>query len=84
MADLDIWISRTGYTGDLGYEIWVDRRHALSLWDILMATGTAYGITPAGLDALDMARIEAGFVMLGVDYFSTSKVVLESRKSNTF
>ena len=84
VADLDVWISRTGYTGDLGYEIWVDRRHALSLWDILMATGAAYGITPAGLDALDMARIEAGFVMLGVDYFSTSKVVLESRKSTPF
>lgn len=76
-----VWISRTGYTGDLGYEVWVERAEALAVWDALMEAGEPYGIEPAGLDALDVARIEAGFVLLGVDYFSSQKVVLESRKS---
>ena len=78
---IPVWISRTGYTGDLGYEIWVERDEALAVWDALMAAGQRHGIEPAGLDALDMVRIEAGFILLGVDYFSSQKVVLESRKS---
>jgi aminomethyltransferase len=81
---LDVWISRTGYTGDLGYEVWVERGGALRLWDALVSAGAPHGITPAGLDALDMARIEAGFVLLGVDYFSAPKVVLEARKSTPY
>lgn len=75
------WISRTGYTGDLGYEIWVEREDAIATWDALMAAGHAYGIEPAGLDALDVSRVEAGYVLLGNDYYSAKKVVLESRKS---
>ena len=62
-----VWISRTGYTGDLGYEVWVERHQALAVWDALMAAGGPHGIEPAGLDALDMVRIEAGFILLGVD-----------------
>ena len=76
-----VWISRTGYTGDLGYEVWVERENALPVWDALMAAGRPHGIEPVGLDALDVARIEAGFVLLGIDYFSSQKVVLEARKS---
>ncbi len=82
--DLEVWISRTGYTGDLGYEVWVENGGALALWDALMAAGKPYGIEPAGLDALDVSRVEAGFILLGVDYFSAPKVVLESRKSTPF
>jgi aminomethyltransferase len=81
---LDVWITRTGYTGDLGYEVWVERDGAVRLWDALMAAGKPHGIEPAGLDALDMTRIEAGFVLLGIDYFSAPKVVLEARKSSPF
>jgi aminomethyltransferase len=81
ISGVPVWISRTGYTGDLGYEVWVERTEALAVWDALMAAGRPYGIEPAGLDALDVARIEAGFILLGVDYFSAEKVVLESRKS---
>ncbi len=81
---LDVWISRTGYTGDLGYEIWVDSAKALQLWDALMTAGRSHGLLPAGLDALDMARVEAGFILLGVDYFSSVKEVLESRKSTPY
>ena len=83
-ADLDgipVSISRTGYTGDLGYEIWTATAHALRLWDCLIHTGTSYGLLPAGLDALDMVRIEAGYIMLDVDYYSAQKEILESRKS---
>jgi aminomethyltransferase len=78
---IPVWVSRTGYTGDLGYEVWVDNGKALAVWDALIAAGQPHGIEPVGLDALDVARIEAGFVLLGVDYYSSRKVVLESRKS---
>jgi aminomethyltransferase len=81
---IPVWISRTGYTGDLGYEVWVEREAALPIWDALMAAGRPHGVEPAALDALDVTRIEAGFVLLGVDYFSAEKVVLESRKSTPF
>ena len=81
---LDVWISRTGYTGDLGYEVWVESDQAVALWDRLIAAGRPFGLEPAGLDALDMTRIEAGFVMLHVDYFSATKVILESRKSTPY
>lgn len=84
IGGLDAWITRTGYTGDLGYEIWVQNTAAVALWDALMAAGRAYAMEPMGLDALDVARIEAGFIMLHVDYFSAAKVVLESRKSSPF
>ena len=78
---IPVWISRTGYTGDLGYEIWVESARALPIWDALISAGKPLGIEPAGLDALDITRIEAGFILLGVDYFSSPKVVLEARKS---
>ncbi|HKH46476.1 MAG TPA: aminomethyltransferase family protein [Thermoanaerobaculia bacterium] len=81
ISGIPVWISRTGYTGDLGYEVWVEREQALGVWDALMAAGQSHGIEPAGLDALDVVRIEAGFILLGVDYYSSHKVVLESRKS---
>jgi aminomethyltransferase len=81
VGGLDAWITRTGYTGDLGYEVWVERDDALRLWDALVEAGRPHGVTPAGLDALDVARIEAGFILLGVDYFSAPKVVLAARKS---
>jgi aminomethyltransferase len=84
LAGNRIWITRTGYTGDLGYEIWCRQHAALGVWDAVMDAGRPWGIRPAGLDALDLARIEAGFIMLGVDYFSAPKVVLEARKSTPY
>ena len=79
-----ITISRTGYTGDLGYEIWLSPEHAEPLWDTLMDVGRGYGIAPAGLDALDVARIEAGLILKEVDYISTKTALIESRKSSPF
>ena len=84
IRDIPVSISRTGYTGDLGYEIWVDAERALPLWDALIEGGSPYGITPAGVWALDSARIEAGLIMLDVDYFSSHHALIESRKSTPF
>ncbi len=70
IAGVAVDISRTGYTGDLGYEIWIPTEHAVAVWDALMAAGTAYAIRPAGMLALDVVRLEAGLILLEVDYTS--------------
>ena len=70
LADLPIEVSRTGYTGDLGYELWIPAERAADAWDALMAAGRGYGIRPAGMLALDVVRLEAGLVLLEVDYTS--------------
>lgn len=77
-------ITRTGYTGDLGYEVWVENKDALRLWDILIDGGRKHRILPAGLDALDMTRIEAGFILLDVDYFNSKDCIIEARKSTPY
>lgn len=79
-----VTISRTGYTGDLGYEIWMNAAHALAVWDALIEAGTPYGITPAGMLALDLARIEAGLMLIDVDYVPARKALIESQKSSPF
>jgi aminomethyltransferase len=79
---IPVTISRTGYTGDLGYEIWVDAPQAVALWDALIESGTPYGITPAGMLALDVARIEAGLLLIEVDYFSSRHALIEMQKSS--
>lgn len=81
---IPVTISRTGYTGDLGYEIWLDPQDAERLWDVLTKAGRGYGITPAGILALDMARVEAGLIMLDVDYTSANRALIETRKSSPF
>lgn len=82
LAGAAVTVSRTGYTGDLGYEIWTDAEDALVVWDGLMHHGERHGIVPAGLSALDVARIEAGFMLLGVDYVSAYHALVESQTSS--
>ncbi len=77
-------ISRTGYTGDLGYEVWVDATDAERLWDILMAAGKDFGLTPAGMLALDMTRIEAGLLLIDVDYISAQKAIIDLQFSSPY
>jgi aminomethyltransferase len=84
LRDIPVTISRTGYTGDLGYEIWVDAERAVALWDALVEVGTPYGITPAGIWALDLARIEAGLIMLDVDYFSAHHALIPDQQSTPY
>ena len=79
-AALDI--SRTGYTGDLGYEIWFDAGQANKVWDRLIDVGRPFAIRPAGMLALDMARLEAGLILIEVDYTS-AKHALDPRRRTT-
>src|SRR4051812_46116716 len=79
-----VTISRTGYTGDLGFEIWMSASHAVAVWDALMDVGSGFGLVPAGIWALDIARIEAGLIMLDVDYFSAHHALIEDQKSSPF
>lgn len=84
IAGVPVRITRTGYTGDLGYEIWMDAGNALPVWDALIASGTPWGLVPAGMLALDIARIEAGLLLISVDYISARHALIESRKSSPF
>ena len=82
--DVALTVSRTGFTGDLGYELWVPPEHALWLWDRLFAAGRAYGIRPIGGDALQMARIEAGFIQAGCDFLPADRVVRPGRARSPY
>ncbi|MBT8274125.1 MAG: aminomethyltransferase family protein [Bacteroidia bacterium] len=77
-------ISRTGFTGDLGYELWCENEHALKLWDAIMLAGKNYDIRPAGLDALDVTRIEAGLILKDVDYYNALHALIDDRMSTPY
>ena len=80
IAGIPVDISRTGYTGDLGFEIWMPWKNAGKVWDELIKKGKAFDIHPAGMIALDIARIEAGLILIEVDYTSSKKAVIASQK----
>lgn len=82
VAGQSVEISRTGYTGDLGYEIWVEPVDALRLWDAIFDEGQNYSLIPFGDYALEMARIEAGLLLLYVDFLSSKKAVYPFEKSS--
>jgi aminomethyltransferase len=84
ILEAPVLVSRTGYTGDLGYEIWLGAEHAEPIWDLLMEKGRAFGIKPAGMLALDVARLEAGFILLEVDYIGAEKAMITSQKYSPF
>lgn len=84
LRGISVTLSRTGYTGDLGFEIWVPRDNALALWDALIEAGAPYGIQPAGMLALDVARIEAGLMLIDVDYVPANKALIEAQKSSPY
>ncbi len=79
IAGVPVDISRTGYTGDLGYEIWVPWTDAVKVWDVLMDRGRQFDIHAAGMLALDVARIEAGLLLIEVDYISSKKALITSQ-----
>jgi aminomethyltransferase len=80
IAGVEVEISRTGYTGDLGYEIWMPSESALRVWDALIEAGRAFDIHPAGMLALDVARIEAGLLLIDIDFNSSKKSLIEEQK----
>ena len=84
IAGVEVDISRTGYTGDLGYEIWMPWNEAPKVWDALMEQGRQFDLHPAGMLALDVARIEAGLILIEVDYFSSKKALIESQKYSPY
>jgi aminomethyltransferase len=77
-------VSRTGYTGDLGYELWVEPSKAVRVWDALMAAGTDFGLRPAGLLALDVARLEAGLILIEVDFLSARHALIPEQTYSPF
>jgi aminomethyltransferase len=76
--------SRTGYTGDLGYEIWIEAERAEAVWDALLEAGRSYALQPTGMWAMDASRIEAGLIMLDVDYTPAPKALTEAQASSPF
>ncbi|MDQ3069078.1 MAG: aminomethyltransferase family protein [Acidobacteriota bacterium] len=81
---IPVEISRTGYTGDMGFEIWVAADKAVAVWDVLMKTGRAFGIKPAGMLALDVSRVEAGLLLIDVDFFSARRAQIASQLYTPF
>jgi aminomethyltransferase len=81
---LEVDVSRTGYTGDLGYEVWVDSSRAVELWDALVQAGRPYGVAPAGMLALDIARIEAGLILIEVDFDSVRRALIPEQSYSPF
>jgi aminomethyltransferase len=77
-------ISRTGYTGDLGYEIWIAWDRAVAVWDALIAGGRPFDIRPAGMLALDVARVEAGLLLIDVDFHSSKKALIDAQTYTPF
>ena len=84
IGGVEVDISRTGYTGDLGYEIWMPWKDAPRVWDALMENGRQFDVHAAGMLALDVARIEAGLIMIEVDYTSSKRALIESQKYSPY
>jgi len=84
IAGVPVDISRTGYTGDLGYEVWIPWRDAVHVWDALVENGREFDVRPCGMLALDVARIEAGLILIDVDYTSSKKALIEPQKYSPF
>ncbi|MEW6323333.1 MAG: aminomethyltransferase family protein [Acidobacteriota bacterium] len=84
IAGVPVDVSRTGYTGDLGYEIWMPWRDALGVWDALVDAGRAFDLHAAGMLALDVARVEAGLLLIDVDFHGSRKALIESQKYSPY
>ena len=81
---VDIDVTRTGYTGDLGYELWIPVEGALAVWDRLFEVGADYGIRPAGIQALDICRLEASLILIEAEYTSARHAFAPELKYSPF
>lgn len=79
IAGVPVEVTRTGYTGDLGYEVWMPWDQALTVWDALMEAGRAHVLRPVGMLALDVARVEAGLLLTDVDFHSSRKANIDAQ-----
>src|SRR5215831_10828807 len=84
IAGVPVDISRTGYTGDLGYEIWMPWDRAVDVWDALMAKGRPFDVHAAGMLALDVARVEAGLLLIDVDFHGSKKALIDDQRYSPF
>jgi hypothetical protein len=84
IAGIPVDVSRTGYTGDLGYEIWMPWDRAIEVWDRLVEVGHAFDARPAGMLALDVARIEAGLLLIDVDFHGSKKVPIDAQRYSPY
>ena len=84
VGGVDVNVTRTGYTGDLGYEVWVQAEAALDVWDALWEAGEPHGIRAAGIRALDVARVEAGLILIEAEYTSARHAVSEEQTYSPF
>ena len=82
--DTQLMVSRTGFTGDLGYELWIDPEHAEALWDRLFEAGSLHGIQPMGDEALQMLRVEAGFIQAGHDFMPANATIRTGHTRSPF
>jgi aminomethyltransferase len=84
IGGVDVHVTRTGYTGDLGYEVWVAAESAVEVWDALWVAGEPHGIRAAGIRALDVARVEAGLILIEVEYTSARHAVSREQTYSPF
>jgi len=84
VAGVDVDVTRTGYTGDRGYELWVPAEGAIRVWDRLFEVGEDYGIYPAGIRALDVARVEAGLILVEVEYTSARHATASEQRYSPY
>jgi aminomethyltransferase len=84
LGGVPVDVSRTGYTGDLGYEIWMPAERALDVWDAIVEAGRAFDLLPAGMLALDVARVEAGLLLIDVDFVGSKKALIADQRYTPF
>jgi aminomethyltransferase len=84
IAGVDVSVTRTGYTGDRGYELWIPVDDAVVVWDAVFAAGEPYGIHPAGIRALDAARVEAGLILIEAEYTSARHAISPEQNYSPF
>ena len=84
IADVDVDVTRTGYTGDRGYELWMPVDGALQVWDRIFDVGQGYGIHPVGIRAMDVARVEAGLILIEVEYSSSHRAIAQEQHYSPF
>ena len=84
IGGVEVSVTRTGYTGDRGYELWIPADGALEVWDAIFEAGEAYGLFPAGIRALDAARVEAGLILVDVEYTSSKHAISPEQTYSPF
>ena len=84
IAGIDVDVTRTGYTGDRGYELWIPSDGALAVWDRLFDVGAAFGLRPAGIQALDISRLEASLILIEAEYTSARHAFAPELKYSPF